>query len=169
MLKKHIKKFVPNTDELQHKYKLGFLDKHILSPHLWHFHRKDVARSLALGIFIGLTPIPGHMLIIALIVIFLWPANLPISIVAAWITNPATLAPISYIEYKVGLWILGWPQTHHFHFEWTWKWFAKEFVHIWEPMMLGSLLLGLIGAFSVYVLVLFAWRAIIIYRWRTRH
>ena len=170
MLKKHIKKLVPNIHELQHKYNLGFLGKHIFSPHLWHFHRKDVARSLALGIFIGLTPLPGHMLIVACIAIFVWSANLPIALTAVWISNPATLAPISYLEYKIGVWVLGWPEAHlhHFHIDWTWKWFAKEFIDIWEPMMLGALLLGVIVSFTIYALVLLAWRTIIVYRWKTR-
>ena len=171
MLKQFLKKHIPNIHDLRDKYNLKFLGKRLQHPSLWHFHRKDVARSLALAVFIGSMPLPGHMIMVALIAIFLWPANLPIAVAAVWYNNPATLAPISYVEYKTGVWILGWPEGHfhHLHIDWTMKWFAKEFAHIWEPMMVGSLVLGAVSGIVVYGLVLLVWRGMIVYHWKTRH
>jgi uncharacterized protein (DUF2062 family) len=168
MIKKYLKDRMPTAQDLHTKYKLGFLAKHLKNSNLWHFHSNNVARGVALGVFVGLLPIFGHMLIVPLVAIFLWPANLPVAMVSTFITNPATLAPISYFEYRVGTWVLGWPEKS-FHLEWTWNGFVHEFTHIWEPMLLGSLVLGIIIAPLSYILVLLVWRGFIVYQWKKRH
>lgn len=166
MLKKYLKERVPDIEQLRTKYKLGFLGNLLLAPRSWHFHRQAVARGVALGLFIGMLPLPAHMIIAASIAL-LWPANLPIAILATWITNPFTLAPISYFEYLIGIKILGWPEVP-FHIEWKWQWLARELAEIWEPIMIGGLLLGILLSVCSYWLVLLAWRLTVMSQWKKR-
>ena len=166
MLSKKIKQYLPDITELRHKYKLGILGDSILSPTVWHFHRHAVARALLIGLFIGLQPLPGHMIMAAILSVLI-SANLPLAVITVWITNPITLAPISYLEYKVGMWLLQRPDGD-FHISWTWQWFVNEFASIWFPMFIGSIFIGLIIAPLAYVLTLMGWRYWIIYQWGKR-
>lgn len=166
MLRKKIKQYIPDVAEFRHKYKLGILGDSILEPRLWHFHRRAVSHALAIGIFIGMLPLPGHMIMAAILAVLL-SANLPLAVMAVWVSNPITLAPISYIEYKVGMWLLQRPPGE-FHISWTWEWFMHEFTDIFVPMLLGSLFLGVILALLIFILLRLSWRYWIIKHWNKR-
>ena len=65
----------------------------ILSPifnrELWHPCRESVATGLGTGLFVAMLPIPGQMILAALLSMRL-RANVAIAIAACWVTNPAT-------------------------------------------------------------------------------
>jgi uncharacterized protein (DUF2062 family) len=62
-----------------------------------------IALGLALGIFIGFVPIMGIQMAVVLPFAFLFGGNKTAAISGVWITNPITVIPIYYINYKVGL------------------------------------------------------------------
>jgi uncharacterized protein len=72
-------------------------------PHeLWDFHRRPLRGGLCLGVFVGFTPtIPFHMIIAAVAAFFL-RVNLPIALLACWVSNPLTFGLIYALGYKLG-------------------------------------------------------------------
>jgi uncharacterized protein (DUF2062 family) len=167
-MRQYIKKHLPNIYELRKKYNLGFLGERLLQPNVWHLNRYSVSRGIALGVFISFLPLPGHMVMAALIS-FIWPANLPIAILATWFNNPFSVIPIYVIDYEIGTWVLQMKQHHHYHIEFTWDWFDKEFDQFWVPTMLGGVILGSITACISYWFVRMAWYWVAVYRWSKRY
>jgi hypothetical protein len=84
-----------------------------------------------------------------------------------WITNPVTIAPIFYFSYKVGAWVLG-EQVDDYAFSLSWDWLTTEFLSIWQPFMLGSVICGLIAAALGVVFVRILWRVVVIRSWLER-
>ena len=168
-MQKYIKKYLPDINELRKKYKLNFLGERLLQPNIWHFSRFSVARGVALGVFVAFLPLPvGHMLLAAFLA-FLWSANLPVAVVATFLNNPISVVPLYLLDYELGAWLLQIkPQHHHFHIEFTWAWFDKEFEQVVLPMILGGFLLGTFVAFISYWFVRITWYWIAVYRWKTR-
>ena len=61
-----------------------------------------VARGMAIGVFIGVTPtIPFHTAI-AIALAFIFKASKPAAIVGVWFGNPLTIPIFYYGSYKVG-------------------------------------------------------------------
>jgi uncharacterized protein (DUF2062 family) len=97
-----------------------------------------------------------------------WRANLPISLAVTWLSNPITMPAQFFMAYKVGAFLLEEPPLN-LQFELSWQWLNNEFLHIWQPLVLGCLVCGLIAAFLGAGLVRIAWRMQVIARWRARH
>lgn len=82
-----------------------WLLRHQGSPH-------DVALGFAVGLFVALTPTCGIQTILAAMAAHALRANRAIPLALAWLTNPLTVVPIYYFEYRVGLLFLpGDPQA----------------------------------------------------------
>lgn len=69
------------------------------------FERGHLARGLAIGMFWAFLPIPFQMAPAALFCFFA-RGNLPLALVAVWISNPLTYPAIFYFEYRVGAFVL---------------------------------------------------------------
>ena len=131
--------------------------RHLLQdPRLWSIRRRWVVPAFALGLFISFMPFPGHTLMGALGALAL-RVNIPVAAVSTWASNPATMFPMYYLAYKVGSWLLG-MEMEPFQFEMTFEWVTQVFVNIWQPMLLGSVLLGALSAFAGYVTLDILWR-----------
>ncbi len=73
---------------------------------LWKADSRSIAGGLALGLFIGFTPtIPLQMLMGAIGAMY-FRVNLPIALVACWVTNPLTAVPIYTVAWKLGKYIV---------------------------------------------------------------
>ncbi len=83
--------------------------------------------------------------------------NLPISMGLVWVTNPITMPAMFYFAYKTGTWILASP-PHQFNFELSFEWLKLELGYIWEPFLLGCLVLGLLSAVIGYLFMHIMWR-----------
>jgi uncharacterized protein (DUF2062 family) len=83
--------------------------------------------------------------------------NLPISVALVWITNPITIPPMFYSTYKFGAWILNEP-PQDLAFELSIEWLTESLAGIWQPLILGSLLCGIISAVLGYLLIRGLWR-----------
>jgi uncharacterized protein (DUF2062 family) len=95
-------------------------------------------------------------------------ANLPVSVALVWLTNPLTMPPIFYLAYKVGGWILLLPEKD-FHFEASFDWVMHSMLLIWQPFLLGCLVLGLLTGILGYIAVHWSWRVAVMRRWENRH
>ena len=147
---------------------LGWLNKWIQDPNLWHLHRRSVARAFLIGLFWMAIPIPSQMVAAAVTAISL-RANLAISIALVWISNPLTMPPIFYFNYEVGAFILNEEVHESISFELTWEWLLATLETIWQPLYLGSavvgLSLGIISFFAIHAL----WRYHVIQNWTKRY
>ena len=76
----------------------------MLDSDLVHWNRRSATRGAAVGLFWAFTPIPFQMLPAALFC-FLVGGNLPLAIIFVWLTNPLTLPPILYLEYRIGQYV----------------------------------------------------------------
>lgn len=69
----------------------------------------DIARGMALGIFIGMTPTMGFQMPIAVFFAMLLKENKLASALGVWITNPLTAPFIYALEYESGRLLFGLP------------------------------------------------------------
>jgi len=62
-----------------------------------------IARGFAVGMFVALTPTVGVQMILGGLFAHFLKGNRAIAAGLAWITNPLTMGPIFYFNYRVGL------------------------------------------------------------------
>ncbi|HET7921595.1 MAG TPA: DUF2062 domain-containing protein [Gammaproteobacteria bacterium] len=172
MPRKFLKKLMPDRHALHARlhgaWYMRPFQALLHDPALWHINRRGSCGALALGLFICCLPVPGHMLLAVLGALF-WRFNLPIAVVSVWANNPLTFGPIYYLGYKIGTLILQ-LSPHPFPAHMSFHWILAEFRHIWEPLWLGSVLLGMVFAFAGYAALRFTWYVSIRGRWlRRRH
>lgn len=167
MPKKFIERFLPARHHIKEHRRLQFLGEHLHNPNLWHLNRRSAAMAFAVGFFCMYLPIPGQM-IVAAILALLVGANLPVSVVLVWITNPVTMPPMFYAAYKVGSWVLG-VENEISEDVFTINGALHELGDIWWPLLLGSLIMGTVLAAVGYAGIRALWRYYAIKRWRRRH
>ncbi|MBA5248106.1 MAG: DUF2062 domain-containing protein [Gammaproteobacteria bacterium] len=154
-MKKLFKRYTPTPEELKnHKY-LGWLGKHLHASNLWNFNRKSIAKAFAVGLFCAFVPVPFQMLLAAPAAV-IFNANLPLSIALVWITNPLTMPPIFYACYKLGAWILGVSIEQDFMMSLEYVW--QVFDTIWQPFLLGCLIVSVVSSVLGYFVIQFIYR-----------
>ncbi len=161
------KRYAPDHDKIrQHKH-LQVFGTLLHDPNLWHLNRRSVSGAVAVGLFWSVIPMPLQMLPAALLAILL-RVNLPIAVALVWITNPLTFPPVLYCCYVVGTWILGKPELDQ-EFHLSVEWMRASIGQIWEPLYLGSLLVGILLSGLGYLGMRGFWRWHVIQRYRKRH
>ena len=113
--------------------------------------------AVAVGLFVAFMPVLGHTAIAILVALWL-RVNIPVAAVSTWVSNPATMFPMYYLEYRLGSALLGW-ELQPFDFEPTLDWLTHSLINIWQPMLLGSVLLGATAAITGYIMLDILWRA----------
>ncbi len=165
MPKRFIRRYLPDSEEVRKHPHLARFGERLHDPNLWHLNRRSIAGATAVGLFCALLPIPGQMLVAAALAIW-FRINLPTSVVLVWITNPLTMPPIFYGTYRLGAWLLDMPAMD------TMQHVKDNLLHnmreIWEPLLLGSLVAGLVSAVLGYGLVRLIWRLYVLRSYRRR-
>jgi len=156
MPRRFFRKFAFKRHELSERWFMTPF-RHMLHDHrLWGIRRKTVVPAFSLGLFIACLPFPGHLISAALAALAL-RINIPVATVTTLVSNPLTVGPIFYFEYQLGALLLsiesGPPQ-----FELSIDWVAHTFGSIWQPMLLGSVLVGLVVALLGFVVLDALWR-----------
>jgi uncharacterized protein len=135
-------------------------------PNLWHLNRHSVSVAAFVGIFVALLPIPLQMLAAAAMAVWL-RCNLTLAVALVWITNPLTMPLIYYMVYRVGTWLLGMPHQA-IEFEMSWGWLQQQLGSIWLPLLVGSVVSGLLAGTLAWLLTRMAWRVGVQLKWRER-
>ncbi len=156
MPKKFIKRFIPSHTAIKNHRFLKVFGDLLHDPNLWHLNRRSVAGAFFWGLFWAAIPIPLQMGAAAASAIFC-RVNLPIAVALVWLTNPLTMPPVFYFNYLVGTWILRRP-VEVTHFQPSLAWFESVVGQIWEPLMIGSGVVGLIAGLLGYVGMRAFWR-----------
>ena len=165
-MKKYIFSKIPKADYIKSHKHLQFLGDHLEIANLWHFNRKSVAGGVAIGLFCAWVPIPFQMVLAAILAI-IFSVNMPIPIALVWITNPVTMPVFFYFAYWFGAKILNTP-LKDIEFQLSFAWLAEIFGQIWQPFLLGCLIIGVSSSLVGYFLVKWIWHFQIIKRWKQR-
>ncbi len=166
MPKDFIKKYLPDPEKMKAHKSLAFMGEVLHEPNLWHLNRHSVTKAFAIGLFWGCIPMPLQMVAAALMAVRL-NANLPLSVMLVWFSNPVTMPPIFYFEYLIGAWLLDMPAMA-FEYELSVEWITGKLYEVGFPMFVGAFLCGIILSFSGYMLVDRIWRRSVRRKWHLR-
>lgn len=75
-------------------------------PFLWSFKRSHVLPALYSGAVLALLPLYGIQFALAFVLALLLRANVTVLFGLQLITNPFTVAPVYYLTYKIGMWLI---------------------------------------------------------------
>ncbi|MFE8071637.1 DUF2062 domain-containing protein [Marinobacteraceae bacterium S3BR75-40.1] len=166
MPKHFIKRHMPNPDKIRANKSLRFLGELLHEPNLWHINRHSIARAFFIGLFWCFIPMPFQMVAAAFCAIW-FNGNLPISVALVWISNPLTMPPMFYFNYRFGAMLLDrQPLPYEFHL--SVEWISERLLEIGVPLYLGSLVLGVLSACIAYLVVQYTWRRHVRKVWHER-
>lgn len=166
MARKLIRRFLPNADAIKNNPALHFLGDMLHDPNLFHLNRHSVSVAFLVGIFVAFIPLPGQMALAACLALW-FRCNLPISVALVWISNPLTMPAMFFATYQLGRVILDVPPVG-VSLELSWHWLVHEFSLIWKPLLVGSLLSGLVFGLLGYVTMQLFWRWTVVKSWQRR-
>jgi uncharacterized protein len=167
MPKKIIQRFLPDPEWIKNHRSLQFLGAWLHDPNLWHLNRRCASAAVFIGFFTAFLPLPSQMIFAALLAV-IFRANLPLSVVLVWVSNPITMPPLFYMAYKVGVALIGSPEAAEFNFELSWQWLGSGLIAIWQPFLLGCMVCGLFFGLLGSAVMRFAWRFHVIQLWKKR-
>ncbi len=161
-----LKRLAPDHRKIRDHKHLQIFGTLLHDPNLWHLNRRSVAGAFAIGLFWAMIPMPFQMVAAAATAI-LWRANLPISVALVWVSNPLTMPPIFYFNYLVGTWLL--PNCQPIgEMEMSMEWFTHSLGEIWQPLYLGSVVVGLVLGALGYAGMRGFWRWHVVRQYRRR-
>ena len=170
------RRLLPHPDTLAQTAGLRWLGRYLAPrPWLWVAHRRRVALGAALGLALGVVPLPVQMLVAALAAI-VFRANVAAAIAGTWLTNPFTLLPIWSLALALGRWVSGdtgpIATPAMLEFDWDaplswgpalWAWLQA----LGKPLLLGLPLAGMLLGALLYLAIYLGWWALIRgERWR---
>jgi uncharacterized protein (DUF2062 family) len=117
-----------------------------------------LARGVAVGTFVALTPTMGGQMLIALGLAWLVRANKVAAVVMVWITNPLTVVPYYYGSYRLGLLLVGETPMTYASFRrhlpggdmGFWEAVRALFVAFGWPLLLGALAIAIAATLPIY-------------------
>ena len=113
-----------------------------------------VTRGIAVGLFWGFIPMPFQMAgVMATTPLFRF--NAPIALLTVWLSNPLTYAPLWYLEYVTGNFLLGREGIEGV--ELTIKWFKCHWDDIVVPLYVGTAFYSIVVSALVYWLINWLW------------
>lgn len=126
----------------------------------------SVALGTAIGMFIAMTPTVGIQMILVIVFGFLtarlFRFNRVAALIAVYVSNPATIVPIYYLDYKVGTLFVEGNYTrgdfvrileYHSFSEWK-ETMVSLLFDVGTPLVLGSLLVAAVCAAMTYPAIL---------------
>jgi uncharacterized protein (DUF2062 family) len=166
MPRKLLRQMAPSPQRLRGMRSLKPLGDWVYEPNLWHINRLSTSKAFAIGLFSAMIPLPGQLFIAALVAVR-WRANLPLSVMLIFVTNPITMPVIYFAAYKLGASILETP-LQQVEFEMTWYWLTESLGSIWQPFLLGCLIMGTLAGLAGYVTIDLLWRWRVVDQWQKR-
>lgn len=156
MPKKFFKRYTPDPKRIRDAPGLGFLGTKLHRPNLWHFNRRSISKAVAIGLFFTWLPFPFQTVFAAMSALF-FRANIAISVALVFITNPITIPPLFFFAYQLGNLVLG-RESMDLSANLSMSWLTDSLSQIWQPLFLGSFLLGLFCSMLGYLTVQLLWR-----------
>jgi uncharacterized protein (DUF2062 family) len=156
-MSKHLfKKYLPHPDIIIKNRWIKILGPRLQEPGLWNINRKSCSSGVAVGMFCAFIPMPFQMLLAAMGAV-LFRSNILVAVPMVWISNPLTMPPMFYFCYLVGAQILD-SHIGGFEIELSFDWLLTGLVEIWQPFLLGCLVVGAAASALSFVLIRVMWR-----------
>ncbi|KAA0142498.1 MULTISPECIES: DUF2062 domain-containing protein [Gimesia] len=126
----------------------------------------SIALGTAIGMFIALTPTVGIQMLMVVCVAFLtrplFRFNQVASLITVYISNPLTIVPIYWFDYKVGTLFVGGSLTQkdfarilEFEgFSGWWETVKQLLLEVGSPLIIGSLVVGTFFGLITYPIML---------------
>ena len=133
---------------------------------LWSFRSREMVTALFLGLIVAFLPLVGIQMLIVFFLALWFRANLPVIVAVQWVSNPFTMGPIYYADYKIGLAMMELfsiaPEPNPLlQPDYDWAHFELRdlgaLLDTFPPMMLGGLALG--SFIGLVVAVAYKWLA----------
>ncbi|MCP4433401.1 MAG: DUF2062 domain-containing protein [Gammaproteobacteria bacterium] len=156
MSKKLIKRYLPHPDKITENRWIKKLGPRLQAPDLWHINRRSLSGAAAIGIFCAFIPVPFQMLLAAIGAI-IFRSNILVAVPAVWLSNPITMPPMFYFCYWIGTLILG-VELGQLNFELSFEWLMSGLLEIWQPFLLGCLVVGVVSALLAFICIRLIWR-----------
>lgn len=177
MFGKSLKKYLPAPDKVSQHKMLRWMGPTLTRPSLWQANRRSIALGLAIGVFMGLL-IPLAQIPLAALGAILLRANLPVAVASTLVTNPFTFAPVYFLAYQLGDFVLSFgepgmteamiaAQVSQLSEQAGVGWFERM-GSIGAPLFTGLFILASVTAVLLYVGVSVLWRLGVIWRHRKR-
>lgn len=166
-----LRKHMPTREEMARNKYLAPIAHRFLSPELWRFTRRSVPRGVALGLFTAFI-IPVGQIFLAAFLALPVRANVPLSALATFITNPFTVPFWLFMANQVGAFVLkvdaATVQVASERFaDGTWTW-AVDAVEVAGVTAFGFIVLAVVSAAVGYLLSSFVWRLVVARKWALR-
>ncbi|MDR2876753.1 MAG: DUF2062 domain-containing protein [Chromatiales bacterium] len=168
MAKKLFKRWLPDHNTIKTHPHLKRFGTRLHDPNLWHINRHTVPGAVSIGLLVAITFPLFQMASAAALAIYL-RVNLPISVALTWVTNPFTTPAVLYFCYRLGAWLLGQPVYHISFSEISFDWLWNQLEAIGAPLVLGSVVCGVVAAILGNLFVRSFWRFHVISSWRKRN
>lgn len=84
---------------------LRWFSFHFLDKRVWRPTQHTFAGGLAVGMLVMMQLVPGQMFF-AVVIAAVLRVNIPIAIVACWITNPVTMVPAAVAQITLANWVM---------------------------------------------------------------
>ncbi|MXP46326.1 DUF2062 domain-containing protein [Altererythrobacter luteolus] len=164
-----IRKYTPTREEMARNKYLAPIAHRFLAPELWRFTRRSVPRGVALGVFAGFI-IPVGQIFLAAFLALPARANVPLSALVTFITNPFTFPLWAVVANRIGSFILkidkvatgGAAETEMASGRWAWliELFEGAGVTVLVTIF-GFVVLAVIGAALGYLIAGLIWRFVV--------
>ena len=152
MPRKQLKKILPSHEKIKKQKFLKIFGKFLNKKEIWSLSRKKVVVGVLIGIFVACLPMPFQMIPACLLAIIL-NANLPISFLLIFVSNPITMPPLFYFEYELGNLILKPETIIEFNFDSMYENFDQIAFSLWT----GAIVLGIFASIICAITVNFLW------------
>jgi uncharacterized protein (DUF2062 family) len=166
MLRQFFKRYVPTPEQIGRYRALRPFAALIGDPALWVLSRRNTAKGFGIGLFAAWLPLPLQTL--AVLALTLWRrVNLPVAILASFVSNPITFGPMMVLAYLVGSLILQQPPATgggELGLALIWQ----ELGRVGLPLLVGCLTLGLLSGITATVTINIAWRITLMRLYRRR-
>lgn len=155
-MKNFFKKYTPDKDVVKSYKILGFLGNSLFHQDLWRFNRISFCRATVIGLFWAWMPMLFQMIPAAYCAV-LFRANLPLSVAGVWVSNPITMGPMMYFAYLFGNFVLNIDPVYD-EFQLNTEWIMSVLNVIWEPLLVGTIIIGILSSIIGYFLMHVIWR-----------
>ncbi len=145
---------------------MACLGESIHQPGVWSMNRRSVTKAFAIGLFCTWIPFPLQTVMAALLAVY-YRAYLPLSVALVFITNPITIPPMFYFAYRLGSLLLG-IEPQDVPMDLSWEWLTTTLAHIWQPLLFGCLILGILSSAIGYFVINTIWKKNTKKRWQER-
>jgi len=117
--------------------------------------------ALFLGMWIAMLPIVSIQMFVVFILAILVRANLPLIVALQWISNPFTMGPIYFADYKIGMEVfrllgISYQQNKFLKPDYDWSSFTYSdllaLLDTFPPMLIGGTVIGVfLGVVAVFL------------------